>query len=395
MTTILLREYERRDAVYLDPAVCEVLRTAFKATVQPSLAKTGAVDIVLSDVVGAASAGGDTIIVQPKIPISQVLFMLAYAADPSAWQDDDAVIGTYDDLTAGVTNLFAQSSEKALQRGVLHGYHEVEDDSVTVRGRIDLAQQLRARPGLDLPLAIRFAEYDADILENRILLAAALALQSLRTRNDGAARRLRRVINGLATETRLVRFPATAVPPVTWTRLNSHYRTAVELARLILARTSPHISVGATPVVGLTFSLDRVFEDFVRTALAVALNTPETAFPDGHHCPPLALDEAGRIRLEPDLSWWYAGQCRFVGDVKYKRDTASGLNPDLYQLHAYATATRLPRATLVYADGPPAAPTHTIPPLGIALVVEHLDLTQPPRGVIKQVALLAQRISTE
>ncbi|MBK9741416.1 MAG: hypothetical protein IPO93_18505 [Actinobacteria bacterium] len=244
MKTILLREYERRDTVQLEPAVCEVLRTVFKATVQPSLTTPGAVDIALADVVGTAAAGDSMIIVQPKIAISQVLFMLAYTADPSTWRADDVDLGTYDDVNAGLASLFAQVSERALRRGVLHGYHEVADDSFTVRGRIDLAQQLRSRPGLDTPLAVRYAEYDADILENRLLLAAGLVLHALRTRDADATRRLRRVIAGLAAETTFTRFHPAAVPTVTWTRLNIHYRSAVELARLILAQASPHLSAG-------------------------------------------------------------------------------------------------------------------------------------------------------
>jgi 5-methylcytosine-specific restriction enzyme subunit McrC len=395
VATILLREYERRDTMQLEPAVCEVLRTVFKATVQPSLMTPGTVDIALADVVGTAAAGGDLIVVQPKIAISQVLFMLAYTADPSTWRADASELGTYDDVTAGITSLFAQVSEHALQRGVLHGYHEVEDDSVTVRGRIDLARQMRTRPGLDIPLAIRYTEFDADIVENRLILAAGLALHVLRTRDADAMRRLRRVIAGLAAETTFTRFHPASVPSITWTRLNSHYRPAVELARLILTQASPHLSVGSQPVVGLALSLAGVFERFVRTALAEALHVSDTAFPDGTHCPPLSLDEAGRIRLEPDLSWWHVGQCRFVGDVKYKRDAGSGLNPDLYQLHAYATATRLSHATLVYADGPPVPRRHTIPPLGIDLSIEHLDLTRPPKEILGQVAVLADRIAAE
>lgn len=393
MTTILLREYQRQDNMSLGSEACEVLRTVFKATVQSSLVTPGNVDIELADVVGTATAGDDVIVVQPKLPISQVLFMLAYAADPTTWRSDTAELGTYEDVTAGITGLFAQLAEQALRQGVLHGYHEVEDDSVPVRGRIDLARQLRQRPGLDIPLAVRYAEYDADILENQLLLAAGILLHGLPTRDAAASRRLRRIVTGLAAETTFTPFHPTAVPAVRWTRLNSHYRAAVELARLILTQASPHLSIGAQPVSGLTMNLASVFERFVRAALATALQIPDQAFPDGQHCPALSLDVAGRIRLQPDLSWWHAGHCRFVGDVKYKRDSGSGRNDDLYQLHAYATATGLSHATLVYAEGPPAPRRHTIPPLGIELSVEHLDLTQPPNAILHQVRALADTIA--
>lgn len=64
----------------------------------------------------------------------------------------------------------------------------------------------------------------------------------------------------------------------------------------------------------------------------------EVAFPPGSAGPRLHLDRQAIVALEPDPSLWKGGRCRFVGDVKYKRDTGGGHNDDLYQLLAYATA---------------------------------------------------------
>ncbi len=87
----------------------------------------------------------------------------------------------------------------------------------------------------------------------------------------------------------------------------------------------------------------------------------------------------GRVKLKPDLGYRTANGWQFIGDVKYKRDdSGSGTNPDLYQLLAYATATRLPEATLIYADGPPTPRHHVVPTAGVTLNVRHLDLTQEP-----------------
>ena len=62
------------------------------------------------------------------------------------------------------------------------------------------------------------------------------------------------------------------------------------------------------------------------------------------------LDEAGRVRLQPDLSWWDGRVCTFVGDAKYKRTKDERVpNADLYQMLAYATALDLPGGLLVYA----------------------------------------------
>ena len=128
------------------------------------------------------------------------------------------------------------------------------------------------------------------------------------------------------------------------------------------------------------------------SALREALPATPTQFPTGSGTPRLALDGLGRIRLEPDLSYWTRGECTFIGDVKYKRDTRAGHNDDLYQLLAYATAARLPSAMLVYANGPPGPVTHHVPATGAHLHIRHLDLSRPPVDQLAQIQRLAAEI---
>ena len=68
--------------------------------------------------------------------------------------------------------------------------------------------------------------------------------------------------------------------------------------------------------------------------------------------PRIALDQDGKVRLEPDLSWWNGRTCTFVGDAKYKRvEDRRVPNADLYQLLAYTIALDLPGGLLIYAHG--------------------------------------------
>ena len=179
METLQLREWTLTPALTLTGPQRDTLRTVLKATVQPTLGSNDRYDVRPGNTVGAVTVDATTFIVEPKIPISQVLFMLGYTADPSAWRQEDASLGAANDLVSGVTALFTNLCDRALRRGLLNGYHSVEADLYTVRGRIDLAEQLRRRPGLDLPLAVRYEQHDEDITENRLLLAAALLLRGL------------------------------------------------------------------------------------------------------------------------------------------------------------------------------------------------------------------------
>lgn len=393
MRTIQLREWSLAEGLHLTIPQRDALRTRLNATVQPATGSSDTFDVRPGNTIGAVVVDGAAIVITPKIEIARVLFLLGYACDPKAWREPEARLAEAPDLVSAVVGLFVDLAEQALHRGLLTGYHEVEDELLTVRGRIDLAEQLRRRPGLPIPLALRFTEYDDDILENRLLLAAATALRGLPVGQPTLRSRLRRILETLQT-VNLVPFHPTAIPDVTWTRLNDHYRPAIRLATVILQHRSPDLALGQVTVPSLVLDMSVIFEDFVRTALREALAVPDSRFPDGDSCPRLTLDRRGRIRLKPDLSLWSGGRCTFVGDVKYKRDTGPGRNDDLYQLLAYATATRLPEATLVYADGPPEPRAHTIDPAGTRLVVEHLDLADPPATLLDRIRGIAAGINT-
>src|SRR4051794_37329063 len=210
MTTLKLREWTTEPAVRLTSEQRDVLRSVFAALVQPSPGHDDRYDVTPTGIVGAVQVEGTTLVVTPKLPIHRVLFMLGYVAEPGI-RPEDADLAVAPDLVSGVTRLFTTLAQRALQRDVLHGYHSVDADLHTIRGRIDLAEQLRRRPGLDLPVAVRFQEHDEDVLENQLLLAATTLLRQSGTRDAGAKRSLHRLAIALQ-DVSLVRFPPPAVP---------------------------------------------------------------------------------------------------------------------------------------------------------------------------------------
>jgi len=78
--------------------------------------------------------------------------------------------------------------------------------------------------------------------------------------------------------------------------------------------------------------------------------------------------------------------------VKYKRDTGSGHNDDVYQLLAYATALGLKETTLVYADRPQTLMRHDIRGADIAIHRHRLDLSASPPALLGQIAKLTDHI---
>ena len=187
--------------------------------------------------------------------------------------------------------------------------------------------------------------------------------------------------------------PATAVPEVAFDRMNEHYREVVALARLVLRHGSFEATRGGVRAQGFLIDMNQVFQDFVTQALRESLRLSAHVFRSDTAIKPTFLDEAGRIRLKPDLSWWESGTCTFVGDAKYKRIIDDRVpNADLYQLLAYATALDLPGGLLIYAEGETAPATHMVRYAGKRLEVAALDLSGSPAQLLARIDGLSERV---
>lgn len=393
-TTLTLTEWRTTRGLALTPAQVRLLQQTFRAKVKAeSWTPAGTVrwSVTPTSIVGAASADGADVVVRPKTPVGNVLFLLGVAAgrEPDTVLDDVVQLAQAPDLTTAVAALFARVTERVLQDGVLRGYRPVSETRHTVRGRVDVAEQLRRRPGRGAPVAVRYDEHDEDVLENRLLLTAARALTRLRPHPD-VRRSLHRIVAALDDVSPLrIDGP---VPDVAWTRLNVRYRPAVDLARLVLSGSGLDLALGDTAAVGLTVDMNSVFERFVCSAVADVLSgrgglpaPQDTTW---------RLDERGTVHLRPDLVVYDArGVPSVVLDTKYKVTDGTSVPPsDVYQMLAYCTALGLDRGHLVYAraEGVPAlAVRHG----GPTIVVHSIDLSRPPSELLQQVRDLGSRMA--
>ncbi len=365
----------------------------------PSLAvenKVGEEDVYLlkpGSTVGAVEIGDLSVLIQPKMGIPQLLSLACYATGVVKlhrlrqfdFREETALPDT---LALALTS----AARQAFRRGLLRGYRTEEEALYTVRGRIRFDEQLRRRFGVSLPVEVRYDEFTEDILTNRVVKAAALRLGGMRLRSQ-AARSGLGWIAGMLNQVSLVEFPPGEVPAVTFDRLNDHYRGVVELSRLILRHSAFESDRGRVRASGFLMNMNVLFQEFVTQALREALMVSDRTLRSDRGLPTMTLDEAGRVKLEPDLSWWEGGVCRFVGDAKYKRVSDGHVpNADLYQLLAYATALDLPGGMLIYAKGEAETVVHKVKHSGKRLEIAALDLSGTLDAIIAQIRGLADRI---
>ena len=343
-----------------------------------------------SSTVGAVEFGDLSVLIRPKIPIPQLLSLACYAMGVFKTQETRLFDFEEEEALPDVLALaLVSTARRAFARGLLHGYRTEEEALYTVRGRIMFAEQIRRRFGIPLPVEVRYDEFTDDIRENQLVKAAAARLGGMRLRSREARVGLG-WIAAMLDNVSPAEFPPNKVPEVPFDRLNEHYRGVVGLSRLILRHSAFESGRGRVRAAGFLMDMNKLFQEFVTQALRDSLGVSESVFLERSIG---SLDVEREVRLRPDLTWWYSGDCVFVGDAKYKYIRDGNVpNADLYQMLAYVTALDLPGGMLIYAKGEREPATHHVRHSGKRLEVAALDLSGTLDDVLKRVESLAIRV---
>ena len=394
MRSVNLSEYAESAPIRLSAAERDALsESALSLSVKPARGAEGVYTLTPGSVVGAVEIGGLSVTVQPKIGIPALISLACYADSLVRFRDDDFGFAPSEALPDILALALTRFARRAFSRGLLHGYLSREESLYTVRGRIRFADQIRRRFGAPLPAEVAYDEFTDDVLENRLVKAAAARLAAMRLRSAKARAGLGWIAAALESVSP-AEFAANAVPEIAFDRLNERYRGVIGLSRLILRRSEFEAQRGAARASGFAVDMIELFQEFATTALREALGASARTLRSDANLPHrVTLDEARRVTLKPDISWWDGNACAFVGDLKYKNIETWGVpNADLYQLLAYAAALDLPGGMLIYAQGERDEGEYQIRHVGKRLQVAALDLSGGLDAVLERVKVLANKV---
>ncbi len=274
-----------------------------------------------------------------------------------------------------------------MARGFVRGYQHRRETLSTLRGRIDVAGQIRARQGRPFPLECSFEEYTEDVEPNRIVKAALRRLLRTPGLDGGVVRGLRfryRDFDGVAS----IEYAPGALPEVEFNRLNEHWEAAGILARLILQQESLRDEIGSVLGISFTVDMNKLFERFLERVVAEEIRRLPW-----HLVPQAPRHLAAGVSMTPDLILRDARGDAAVGDAKYKE--LSGKRPppeDLYQLLAYCVSLGLPSGLLIYADERLPDEPYIVERAGVILGVAGIDLTGDPASVLARARVTARRL---
>lgn len=350
---ITLQEFGSCEAE-LPAEVFAILRTRYSKHIEVThTGRQGVYRLAARDYVGrVALPGGRVLVVQPKVSVTNLFYMLCVDASLAGFHMPAVSLREAPDIFGFVVEAALDAIERVLQQGLQRAYTPIEEDLPLVRGRIMLGAQIHRHGDLKHRHVCTYADLTEGTPENRVIAATLHYIPLLLRRSDEASlvRRARALLQRFENVGTVSRSAAiTLIPGISLHRMNTHYAPALGLCKLLLHQLTLSEERGSHPFSSFFIDMPRLFESFVTLKLRAALKADGLRVVAQQHD---YLDDERLVGIRPDvLVYASAGkEPLLVLDAKYRRlDEGEGdLNRDLYQVSAYLDRYNLHKGVLVY-----------------------------------------------
>ena len=332
-----------------------------KARGKPVFANGPRGSLVAQNFVGVVCLGRYQVEVLPKVggamrksllPMIATTLDLVVDGHPSGH-----VAESEESILEPIIRMFCSELWTAVRRGIVHQYVKREENLVVMRGKLQVANQLRHNLARMDRLHCEFDEFSQDNRLNRLLKAAVRLLLGV-TRSPANARSLSELLFCFQ-EVADISPVAVSGQGVKLDRLSERYRPLVELALLFLQGASPDVVSGGGHGFALLFDMNELFEEYVGRQVHAALRPlgfqVTLQGPKRH----LARSASGSpaFELRPDIVNSRDGRVTLIIDTKWKRlneaERREGVSSaDAYQMFAYAERYDAQDVVLLYPHHP-------------------------------------------
>ena len=237
---------------------------------------------------------------------------------------------------------FLTEVNSVVKRGIRSDYVRIQEEQRFLRGRLDVARQIRRPPSQRHLFDIQYDKYISNRAENRLIHSALL--KALNWSRSSINQRLARELL----------FSFDAIPNSKnikqdfseWknSRDMVYYQSSKPWCQLILSEQSPYISSGNWKGISLLFPMEQLFEKYVAQQLTQQLQNSYRLAEQARSYSLVNHIGSDWFSLRPDIVIRKQNETLFVMDTKWKR-IQSYLNDgtskygisqaDMYQLYAY------------------------------------------------------------
>lgn len=344
----VIHEYEDLTWAFSDDDLALLqgpLRTAF--TVTRSLAGPGYTLNPGSTVGVIRFPSGLQIEIRPKVPMTNLLWMLAAVEDLQGIDfrrlEEEVTLDEFDQILEIIADAFATLVEHRLDLGLYRNYVEEEDNLPTVRGRILIAPDVHHNAVLRHRTYCRFTTYSWDLPENQVIRQVVRQLAGW-----GLSRKLTSRLIALdhqMDEISPSQLTAGDVDRFSYNRQSEDYVPIHRYCRFFLNGASLNEEAGDQAFDGFLWDMNALFEAFITAKLRTRLEPGIRLNAQARH----TLDDAGSVVIRPDIVLAEGPGPILIGDTKYKKLGASDhKHADLYQMLSYCTAMDVRSGVLIY-----------------------------------------------
>lgn len=290
-----------------------------------------------------ALPNGPTLEIRPKLPATNLLYILQYATDVSADMfdtDTQLQAGTVFVDVLGV--LYERELQRIRNRGLHTDYVTRDATEQRLRGRLDVQRQLQRQPPVPTEFECTYQELTPDIPINQAILQVTDALLRMVT-DDQLTSALERHAHALRRDVTRTHITHSDIATIELTRLHDYYDHILQLTKLFLRNSHVgDITTGTRNAFSLLVNMNTVFENAVTHAADTAItNRDGWRITRQDNSKQLIHDGRFNVTLKPDFTVRDPdGTVRLIGDAKWKHGTPP--NADFYQMTAYQQAHTAP-----------------------------------------------------
>jgi len=305
------------------------------------------------------SPSGEGIEILPKTEIvgqtepnklrSLLQTMLRSSADlPSREASKASLQATQQPLHEWIIGEFLRELAELVRRGLRFDYQTVENESRFVRGQLDINRQIRQTPDKATHFHVRYAEFNPQRRENRLLRSALDSVIRLTKDNDHW--RLANMLSHQLIDIEPYRTPIRELSHWNNGKQLQTYRSIKPWCRLVLLSLNPNFQKGLSQGIALLFPMERLFENYLGKCLGKQLLPPRSLKLQARsryllsHTVNNASDTSQWFQLKPDFLVTYRQMNHTVLDAKWKlidsklnssKDKYNIQQSDMYQMFAY------------------------------------------------------------
>ncbi len=290
-----------------------------------------------------ALPNGPTLEIRPKLPATNLLFILQYATDISAHTfDSDTQLQAGTVFVDALGVLYERELQRVRNRGLHTDYVTRNATEQRLRGRLDIQRQLQRQPSVPTEFECTYQELTPDIPINQAILQVTDALLRMVT-DDQLTSALQRHAHALRRDVTRTHITHNDIATIELTRLNNYYDHILQLTKLFLRNSHVgDITTGTRNAFSLLVNMNTVFESAVTHAADAAItNRDGWRITRQDNSKQLIHDGRFNVTLKPDFTIRDRnGTVRLIGDAKWKHGTPP--NADFYQMTAYQQAHTAP-----------------------------------------------------